>query len=97
MDACCGVTWINLDLYLLGLMWASGFFNVEAKMLNDISVGLGMAVFLLLGPVLTHFVVVPKYRGIYPDSSFLRSKIRLSITYVVIQICVFGLAVSLVS
>ena len=77
-------------------MWASGFFNVEAMMLNDVSVGLGMAVFFLLGPVLTHFVVVPKYREIYPDSIFLRNKIKLLITYAVIQTCVFGLAVTLV-
>ncbi|MEM2130003.1 MAG: hypothetical protein QXZ70_05330 [Candidatus Bathyarchaeia archaeon] len=63
--------------------------------LNDFFVQLGMILFFLVGPVLAHFVVVPKYRTVYPDSAFLKSKVKLIAVYALIQICVFALAVGL--
>jgi len=91
-----GVTWVNFYNYMLGLIWASGF-HYETTILNDVFVSLGMLLFFLLAPVLTYFVVVPKYREIYPDSALLRSKIKFIVTYAVTQTCLFMLVVSLVS
>ena len=86
----------NYYSYMQGLLWASGF-NYIILGLNDFFVLLGMLLTLLVGPVLTHFIVVPKYKEIYSDSVFLRNKIKLVITYAVVQACVFGLAIGLVS
>ena len=88
------VTVTNYYNYMQGLIWSSGFDYLTAG-LNDVFVSLGMLLFFLVGPVLTHFVVVPKYREVYPDSTLLKSKIKLIITYAVIQACVFGLAIGL--
>jgi hypothetical protein len=76
------------------LIWYSGFDYLRAG-LNDVFVVLGMLLFLSAGPILTHFVVAPKYKEVYPDSALFRSKIKLTITYAVIQACVFGLAIGL--
>jgi len=86
----------NYYSYMQGLLWASGF-NYITLGLNDFFVLLGMLLTFLVGPVLTHFIVVPKYKEIYSDSVFLRNKIKLVITYAVVQACVFGLAIGLVS
>ncbi len=91
-----GVTLNNFYNYMLGLVWASGF-HYETTILNDVFVSLGIVLFFSLAPVLTYFVILPKYREIYPDSALLRSKIRFMITYVVTQTCLFVLVVSLVS
>ncbi len=88
------VTVSNYYNYMQGLIWYSGFDYLRAG-LNDVFVSLGMLLFLLVGPVLTHFVIAPKYREVYPGSTLLGSKIRLAITYAVIQVCVFGLAIGL--
>jgi hypothetical protein len=88
------VTVSNYYSYMQGLIWSSGFDYLGAG-LNDVFVGLGMLLFFLVGPVLTHFVVVPKYRMVYPDSALLRNKVKLVVIYAVIQVCVFGLAVGL--
>lgn len=90
------ITITNYYSYMQGLIWASGF-NYVKMGLNDFFVLLGMLLFFLIGPVLTYFVVVPKYRQVYSDSVFLRSKIKLIITFAVVQACVFGLVVILVS
>ena len=86
----------NYYSYMQGLLWASGF-NYITLGLNDFFVLLGMLLTFLVGPILTHFIVVPKYKEIYSDSVFLRNKIKLVITYAVVQACVFGLAIGLVS
>jgi hypothetical protein len=88
------VTVANYYSYMQGLIWSSGFDYLAAG-LNDVFVSLGMLLFFLVGPVVAHFVVVPKYREFYPDSVLLRSKIKLIITYAVIQVCMFGLAIGL--
>jgi len=85
----------NYFSYMQGLIWASGF-DYIAMGLDSVVVLLGMFLTFLVGPIFTYFVVMPKYREVYPDSLFLRSKIKLVITYVIVQICVFGLAVGLV-
>jgi hypothetical protein len=86
----------NYFSYMQGLIWASGF-DYIAMGLDSVVVLLGMFLTFLVGPVFTYFVVMPKYREVYPGSLFLRDKIRLVITYVIVQTCVFGLAVALVS
>ena len=86
----------NYFSYMQGLIWASGF-DYIAMGLDSVVVLLGMFLTFLVGPIFTFFVVMPKYREVYPDSLFLRSKIKLLITYVIVQTCVFGLAVGLVS
>ena len=88
------VTVTNYYSYMQGLIWYSGFDYLKAG-LNDVFVSLGMLLFLLVGPVLTHFVVAPKYREVYPDSTLLRSRVKLAIMYVAIQVGVFGLAIGL--
>jgi hypothetical protein len=88
------VTVSNYYGYMQGLIWFSGFDYLRAG-LNDVFVSFGMMLFFLVGPVLTHFVVVPKYRKVYADSMLLRNNVRLVITYAVIQVCVFGLAIVL--
>jgi hypothetical protein len=91
-----GVTWVNFYNYLLGLTWASGI-HYETGITNDFLVMFGMLFFFLLPSIFTYFVVVPKYREMYPDSTLLKSKIKLIITYIVIQSSLFALVVSLVS
>jgi len=91
-----GVTLNNFYNYMLGLIWASGF-HYETTILNDVFIALGMLLFFLFPLILPYFVVVPKYREIYPDSTLLSSKIKFIITYAVTQICLFVLVVSLVS
>jgi hypothetical protein len=91
-----GVTWVNFYNYMLGLIWASGF-HYETTILNDVFVSLGMLLFFSLAPVLTYFVIVPKYREIYPYSALLRSKIKFIVAYAVTQTCLFVLVVGLVS
>jgi hypothetical protein len=86
----------NYFSYMQGLIWASGF-DYIAMGLDSVVVLLGMFLTFLVGPIFTYFVVMPKYREVYPDSLFIRSKIKLVITYIIVQICVFGLAVGLVS
>ncbi len=88
------VTLLNFISYFQGLIWSSGFNWVRAG-LDSVFVLGGMILFFLVGPVLTHFVVAPKYRQVYPDSVFLKSKIKLIITYVIIQVCVFGLVMGI--
>lgn len=88
------VTFGNYYSYIQGLLWFSGFDYLAAG-LNDFFVSFGMLLLFLVGPVLAHSVVVPKYREVYPDSSLLRNKLKLLITYVVVQVCVFGLIVGL--
>jgi hypothetical protein len=90
------ITVTNYYSYMQGLVWASGFNYVEMG-LDDFFVLLGMLLFFVIGPVLTYFVVVPKYRQVYPDSFFLRSKTKLIVTFAIVQACVFGLVVILVS
>jgi len=90
------ITFYNFYNYILGLIWASGF-HYETSILDDVFVSLGIILFFLLAPIFTYFVVVPKYRQIYPDSNLLRSKIKFIITYAVTQTCLFVLVVSLVS
>lgn len=90
------ITLYNFYNYILGLIWASGF-HYETTILDDVFVSLGIILFFLLAPIFTYFVVVPKYRQIYPDSNLLRSKIKFIITYAITQTCLFVLVVSLVS
>ena len=91
-----GITLYNFYNYILGLIWASGF-HYETTILDDVFVSLGIILFFLLAPIFTYFVVIPKYRQIYPESNLLRSKIKFIITYAVTQTCLFVLVVSLVS
>jgi len=88
------VTVLNYYSYMQGLLWFSGFNYIEAG-LNDFFVLLGMLLLFSVGPLVTHFVVTPKYRELYEDSALLRSKIKLVIVYAIIQVCVFGLAIGL--
>jgi len=88
------VTIANYYSYMQGLIWYSGFDYLAAG-LNDAFVSLGMLLVFLVSPVLAHFVVLPKYREVYPDSTFIRSKIKLIATYAVIQALFFGLAIGL--
>jgi len=90
------ITLYNFYNYILGLIWASGF-HYETTILDDVFVSLGIILFFLLAPIFTYFVVIPKYRQIYPESNLLRSKIKFIITYAVTQTCLFVLVVSLVS
>lgn len=90
-----GVTWVNFYFYVLGLMYASGI--QFPGIMNDIQVAFGQLVFLLLSPIFTYFVVLPKYREIYPESTLLRSKTKFIITYAVTQAFLFVLEVILVS
>jgi len=90
------ITVINYYSYMQGLIWASGYNYVQMG-LNDFFVLLGLLLFFVIGPVLAYFVVVPKYRQIYPNSLFLKSKTKLLIALIIVQACVFGLAVTVVS
>lgn len=91
-----GVTWVNVYNYLIGLIWASGF-PIEIGITNDIYVTFGILCFFLLPLIFTYFVVAPKYREIYPDSTLLASRFRFIVAYVVTQIFLLALVVSLQS
>jgi hypothetical protein len=78
------VTWANLYSYFLGISWAA-----SGVVPGSLSVGAGMLGFLLLGPTVTFFVVVPKYGRMYPGVLLLRSKWRLML------LCVGTLIVAL--
>jgi len=49
----------------------------------------------LIDPAVTYFVIVPRYRESYPDSTLLRSKTKFIITYIIAMICVMSLAIGL--
>jgi len=68
-----GTTWANLLFYSMGVMIA---FQIprEAATLMTIPGLLGV---LLLCPFVTYHVIIPKYRDIYPDVSFLKNKVQL--------------------
>jgi hypothetical protein len=91
-----GVTWVNVYNYLIGLMWASGF-QIEIGIANDIFLmpTFGFLCLFMLPLVFTYFVVVPKYRQIYPDSTLLTSKVRFIAAYVATQIFLLALVISL--
>jgi hypothetical protein len=89
-----GFTWANLYQYLTGLIYASGI-HYEIGITNDIVVLSGMAGIFLIDPAVTYFVIVPRYRESYPDSTLLRSKTKFIITYIIAMICVMLLAIGL--
>lgn len=91
-----GVTWVNVYNYSLGLTWASGI-HYETGMLNNFLTGLGMLGFFLFPPIVTYLAVIPRYREMYPDSTFLKSKLQFIITYIVTQTILFTLVVALQS
>ena len=65
------------------------FMAIEWLPTSSMMTGLGM-VFFWLGPVLVLKFIVPKYRESYPDSTFLRSKIKLLIALIIAGL-IFGL------
>lgn len=89
-----GFTWANLYQYMLGLIYASGI-HYEVGITNDIAVLSGMVGIFLIDPAITYFVIVPKYRESYPDSTLLRSKTKFIITFVIAVVCVMSLAIGL--
>ena len=89
-----GFTWANLYQYMLGLIYASGI-HYEVGITNDIAVLSGMVGIFLIDPAVTYFVIVPRYRESYPDSTLLRSKTKFIITYIIAMICVMSLAIGL--
>jgi hypothetical protein len=89
-----GFTWANLYQYMLGLIYASGI-HYEIGITNDIAVLSGMIGIFLIDPAVTYFVIVPRYRESYPDSTLLRSKTKFIITYIIAMICVMLLAIGL--
>ena len=89
-----GFTWANLYQYMLGLIYASGI-HYEIGITNDIAVLSGMAGIFLIDPAVTYFVIVPRYRESYPESTLLRSKTKFIITYIIAMICVMSLAIGL--
>ena len=91
-----GFAWANLYTYLTGLIYASGI-HYEIGMTNDIVVVSGMVGLFLIPPAITYFVIVPKYRESYPDSTLLRSKTKFIITYIIAMACVMSLAIGLSS
>jgi len=85
-----GVTWANLWSYSAGII-----ITVWSIHPYDFPNFLGAIGFFLFSPIVTYFVVIPKYREIYPDLSFLKSKAKFLITYVVTNILLFLLIMSI--
>jgi len=91
-----GVTWLNIYTYSLGLAWASGIpIESSPHVLHEFLTGLGMLSFFFFPLIFTYLVVIPKYREMYPDSTFLKSKVQFIITYIITQITLFTLVIVL--
>lgn len=69
------LTFGNVFMYMLGSRWLP--FGPE------IGAGLGNIVFFLIVPSFNYVVVLPKYKKMYPESTFLQSKIMFIIASIV--------------
>jgi hypothetical protein len=81
-----GITWVNLNLFFQGIMWAAW-----RIIPNDLMITTGLLGFSLLCPAVTYFVVMPRYREVYPDLPFFRSRVQFLVVQVVIYILLFAL------
>jgi hypothetical protein len=70
------VTWTNLYSYFLGVVW-SGWGIVPTNFM----VNVGLSGVFLLSPMFTYFVVVPKYRAMYPGLQLLDRKWQFLAVY----------------
>jgi hypothetical protein len=70
------IAWLYVSelLFSYCLMY---FWGIEWIPRNNTIVGLGMVILNIIGPVVIFKIIVPRYREIYSDSIFLKSKIRL--------------------
>lgn len=80
--------------YTLGLIWASGF-HYETTIFNDIFVLLGLILAFGVPPAISYFIVIPRYKQIYPDSMLLNSKSRLLLLFLVMDILLFLMAMGI--
>lgn len=85
-----GITWANLWSYFSGIILAE-FSILPINYPNF----LGAIGFFVLSPIVTYFGVIPKYREIYPELSFLKSKTKFLITYAITNILLFLLIMSI--
>jgi hypothetical protein len=97
-----GVTFTNLWSYFLGIILQLlqmppslsiyDFIGADRVALIMMLEQIG---FLLFTPIITYFVVIPKYREVYPDLSFLKSKTQFLITYGVTTLFLILMSMSL--
>ena len=95
------VTFVNLWSYFLGIILQLlqmppsssiyDFIGADRVALINMLQLIGV---LLFSSIVTYFVVIPKYRDIYPDISFLKSKTKFLITYGVTTLFLFMLSMS---
>lgn len=83
-----GATFINLWSYFLGIILQSLQMPPSSSIYEFIGADrvalilmLQQIGFLLFSLIIIYFVVIPKYRDIYPDIAFLKSKTKFLITY----------------
>lgn len=85
-----GIMGINLIFYFVGVMVASGKTIEEVRIILSAPIVLGFFFFI---PIFIHYVITPKYRDVYPNVSFLKSKTRLLIIYTITDILLIFLLV----
>lgn len=83
-------TWMNLILYVMGVMIG---FGTPGETIAQI-VPLGLLGFFILCPIISYYVIIPKYRNIYPDVSLLKRKTRLLFLITVAHILLWILVIS---
>lgn len=86
-----GTTWANLTSYMIGIVWA--IITPVPRLLDDIMIGSSMIGFFLVPPFFTYLAVVPRYRELYPESAFLRSRLRFLIAFILTSLLLFALFV----
>ena len=64
---------------------------------NSTMTGVGMVCLLVLGPVVIFKIIVPRYRESYPDSIFLRSRIKLLLALIIAYLIYFLMVVAISS
>lgn len=85
-----GITWIILNSYLLGIICAI----LQIPRYPDYVNLLNMLGYFLFNFIANYFVITPKYRNIYPDTSFLKSKAQFLIIYGAVYISLLLLIMS---
>jgi hypothetical protein len=92
------ISWI----FVLGITWANLWSYFSGIIIAELSISpfdypnwLGAIGFFIFSLTVTYFGVIPKYREMYPELSFLKSKIKFLVTYGVTNILLFMLIMSI--
>ena len=89
------IAWLYVSELIFSYCWTY-FCGIRWIPRNSDIVGAGMVCLLIIGPVVIFKIIVPRYREIYPDSNFLKSKIKL-VMALIIAAFIYGLMVFAVS